>query len=150
MAQSFTYDIHIDSIRETEGALSVDAFVRIAGEPYTKIRFSASSESTFRKLFDSKRATGDLEYSYFRIETKEKIPEALPERVKPRLDIITKEVMRDLALNEEHKRKSIKLPAWDGHLAPFPLDEASIVSVSEISQNDFLGIKPKIVVPQTK
>lgn len=150
ICQPFTYDIKVDTFRQTENELSVDAFVRIDGEPHTKIRLSTSSESAIRKLFDHKRTTDDLEYSYFRIQTNDKIPAARPMRSIPRLDVITKKVMHELALNEESRRKSVDEPAWDGHLNPFPMKDILIISVSEISQNDFLGIKPKIVIPQKK
>jgi hypothetical protein len=150
LAQPFLYDIAIDRIREAESRFTVEASVRAAGEPYTRIRVSTSPDSAIRRLFELKHTTGDLEYSYFRIRTREEIPMALPIAQWPHLDVITKEVMDDISLNEQHRRKSADQSAWDGHLNPFPLDDTSIISISEISQNDFLGIKPRIVIPPGK
>ena len=150
MAQPFLYDIGIDSFKEAVNLVIVDASVRVAGEPHTRIRVSITPDSAIRRLFDLKRTTGDLEYSYFRIETREQIPAALPTRHWPHLDIITKEVMDDISLNERHRRMATNQPAWDGHLNPFPLNETSIISILEISQNDFLGIRPRIVIPPGK
>jgi len=150
LSQPFAYDIKADMITQTDNGMKLDAFVRIAGEPHTKVRLFVSSNSTIDRIVNAKRATNDLEFSYFRIQTIEQIPEARPMRIPPRLDIVTKEVMSDLALNEKYTRGQDAESEWDGHLNPYPLRETAILSFTEITQNEFLGIKPKIVTPKTE
>ncbi len=150
LSQPFAYDIQVDMITQTDNGLKLVAFVRIAGEPHTKVRLFVSSNSTIDRIVNAKRATNDLEFSYFRIQTNEQIPEARPLRIPPRLDIITEEVMSDLALNEKYRRSQDTEPECDGHLNPYPLRETAILSFTEITQNEFLRIKPKIVKPKTE
>ena len=150
VSQSFQYDLRVVEVVETDKTLTVDAFVKVDGEPHTKVRLGTSPGTLVRKVFDSEGATGDLEYSYFRIQTKEEIPPASPLRQRPRLDILTREVMSDLTLNETYRQKSTAHAPWDGDLNPFPLQDENILSIKKITQNEFLGIQPKIVTPHPK
>lgn len=147
-AQTFEYDIQIDRLQERGDVLSADAFVRVQGEAHTKIRILSPLGSPTRKLFESKRRTGDLEFSYFRIQTNTEIPAALPARLAPSVDVVTREVLADIALNAKFRSSINPDPRWDGYLDLFPLKDDQITEIREIRQNDFLGIQPRIIAPK--
>lgn len=114
--------------------------IRLQGEPYTVNGFRFTPNSKARLIFDDHINKNDLEDQYFEIKTKEAIPRTRSLTM-PHLDILTKEVSRDVADFCNRREKALFESA---------LPDEMIISIRSISQNQFLQINPKIVPAPTK
>jgi hypothetical protein len=113
---------------------------RVKGEMYrvTDVRFPENSK--FRIFFDERIKQDELEYCYFELITKRKIPRK-SEVALPHLDIITKETTQDLLGYLKSRSPALFENA---------LSDEMIVSVRRITQNEYLQINPKIVPDPNK
>jgi len=114
--------------------------IRVEGEMYTTTELRFPKNSKFRRYFDERITLDELEYCYFEIRATKKIQRACSLTL-PRMDIITKETMKDL-LGYAESRKPV--------LFETSLSDEMIVSVLGITQNEFRQITPMIVPNLTK
>jgi hypothetical protein len=122
------------------GDLIVGFNIRKNGDPLTVADFRFPQSSKWRQLLDDQVKKNDLEYSYFEIITKQEIPKARGFRP-PHLDIVTKEVLRDLAEISSSRRESN---------GPQIISDSTIVSMRLITQNEFLQVSPRKIPDPTK
>jgi hypothetical protein len=133
--ETYTYGASPYTNRVENRDLVVKFGLRLKGDahPVAVFRFPASSK--WRSFFEEQIQKGDFLYSYFEIKTNQEI---LPPRptVLAHLDIVTEEVLKDMAENS-------RMHPDDGILRPLP--DSAFVSVRMITQNEFLGVNPRII-----
>lgn len=137
--------------------------VRQQGEEAGTLCVSLPPEHPWRKLMEAHRATGDLEFSYFRIRTEvELYPDQARssavvvapfyESGRPQIQpapiiyqgssMITQETIEDMAKNSQYQRQHTPRSQIPPILPGFTVKEWS-----EITQNQFLNINPRKVKP---
>jgi hypothetical protein len=135
--------------------------VRQQGEEKGVLCVNLPPDHPWRKLMEARRATGDLEFSYFRIRTEVDLYlyQASPvvvipfyESGRPHIDpspniyqgssMVTQKTIEDMAKNSQYQRQHTPRSQLPPILPGFTVKEWS-----EITQNQFLNINPRKVKP---
>lgn len=131
---SFTYQAAPGYYEKRGQDLIIGFNVRKAGEQFTAARLQFSGSSRWRSLFVPLIESDDLQQTYFEITIDQELQPG-PTLVPPKLGIVTKDTLRDLA--DYWNRVAEKETR--------PLPEAHILSMKVISQNEYLQITPRII-----
>lgn len=128
----FHYLAQLDAISETSQGLNLDLTIRKENAPLTNVRFLIPSESPFYAELHRALVRLDQEEIFYRISLHSPLPHKEPDiTVIP--GVITEENLRGVAVMPTIRTDVLTNP--------------DIIAIQHITENEYLGIAPKIVKP---
>lgn len=137
-AETFRYTAELQRVRPQAGrTLSVEFALRKGGEPYSTCSFVVDHGTRYYELFARAAARLAEERVYYEFLLSREAPRG-PATLALGTGMVTRETLKDIS-EFYRAREALARPG---------VEAADIEALREISQNDYLGIKPRIVKPE--